>query len=120
MKKFSPARLLGVFCSVCVLLLLLAVNIQSLLAVVAIMGVNFCMALCWPTNFGLTIKGLGEETQVAGSIVVMSIIGGAVVPLLMGIISDLNGGDMQIAFAVPLVCFAYVAFYGFYCARKGI
>ncbi|HDG0627828.1 L-fucose:H+ symporter permease [Serratia marcescens] len=120
MKKFSPARLLGVFCSVCVLLLLLAVNIQSLLAVVAIMGVNFCMALCWPTNFGLTIKGLGEETQVAGSIVVMSIIGGAVVPLIMGIISDLNGGDMQIAFAVPLVCFAYVAFYGFYCARKGI
>lgn len=108
------------FCSVCVLLLLLAVNIQSLLAVVAIMGVNFCMALCWPTNFGLTIKGLGEETQVAGSIVVMSIIGGAVVPLIMGIISDLNGGDMQIAFAVPLVCFAYVAFYGFYCARKGI
>lgn len=120
MKKFNPALLLGVFCSICVLLLLLAVNIHSLFAVVAIMGTNFCMALCWPTNFGLTIKGLGEETQVAGSIVVMSIIGGAVVPLIMGMISDANGGNMQIAFAVPLLCFAYVAFYGFYCVKKGI
>lgn len=120
MKKFNPALLLGVFCSICVVLLVFAVTLQSLVAVVAIMGVNFCMALCWPTNFGLTIKGLGEETQIAGSIVVMSIIGGAVVPLIMGMISDANGGNMQIAFAVPLLCFVYVAFYGFYCVRKGI
>jgi len=120
MKRFEPALLLGVFCSICVLLLLVAVSVKSLIAVVAIMGVNFCMALCWPTNFGLTIKGLGEDTQIAGSIVVMSIVGGAVVPLIMGMISDFNHGNMQIGFLVPLLCFSYVAFYGFFCARSGI
>lgn len=120
MKRFEPALLLGVFCSICVLLLLVAVSVKSLVAVVAIMGVNFCMALCWPTNFGLTIKGLGEDTQIAGSIVVMSIVGGAVVPLIMGMISDFNQGNMQIGFLVPLLCFSYVAFYGFFCARRGI
>ncbi len=95
MKKFSPAVarrvLFGMRAAVAA-----GRQHQSLLAVVAIMGVN-CMALCWPTNFWPDDQGLGEETQVAGSIVVMSIIGGAVVPLIMGIISDLNGGDMQIA-----------------------
>ncbi|QXC28463.1 L-fucose:H+ symporter permease [Aeromonas sp. FDAARGOS 1409] len=120
MKRFNPALLLGLFCTLCVVLLTFAVTVQSLVAVVAIMGVNFCMALCWPTNFGLSIKGMGENTQLAGSIVVMSIIGGAVVPLVMGIISDLNGGDMQLAFVIPLLCFAYVAFFGFWCHRKGV
>lgn len=120
MKRYSPALLLGVFCSLCVMLLLFAVSQKSMAAVVAIMGVNFCMALCWPTNFGLTIKGMGAETQLAGSIVVMSIIGGAVIPLVMGVMSDMNGGDMQLAFIIPLLCFAYVAFFGFWCQRKGV
>ena len=51
---------------------------------------------------------------------VMSIIGGAVIPLVMGIISDMNGGNMQIAYIAPLLCFVYVAFYGFWCVRKGV
>lgn len=90
-----------------------------MLAVYALILVSFCMAPCWPTNFGLVIKGMGKDTQTAGSIVVMSIIGGAVIPLVMGIISDMNGGNMQIAFIAPLLCFVYVAFYGFWCVRKG-
>ncbi len=49
----------------------------------------------------------------------MSIIGGAVIPLVMGIISNINGGNMQIAFIAPLLCFVYVAFYGFWCVRRG-
>ncbi len=65
-------------------------------------------------------QGMGKDTQTAGSIVVMSIIGGAVIPLVMGIISDMNGGNMQIAFIAPLLCFVYVAFYGFWCVRKGV
>lgn len=61
-----------------------------MLAVYALILVSFCMAPCWPTNFGLVIKGMGKDTQTAGSIVVMSIIGGAVIPLVMGIISDMK------------------------------
>lgn len=107
-------------CPAATALLLIAVFSGSMLAVYALILVSFCMAPCWPTNFGLVIKGMGKDTQTAGSIVVMSIIGGAVIPLVMGIISDMNGGNMQIAFIAPLLCFVYVAFYGFWCVRKGV
>lgn len=120
MNRLNPALLLGTFALAATALLLVAVFSSSMLAVYALILVSFCMAPCWPTNFGLVIKGMGKDTQTAGSIVVMSIIGGAVIPLVMGIISDMNGGNMQIAFIAPLLCFVYVAFYGFWCVRKGV
>ena len=120
MNRLNPALLLGSFALAATVLLLVAVFSSSLLAVYALILVSFCMAPSWPTNFGLVIKGMGKDTQTAGSIVVMSIIGGAVIPLVMGIISDMNGGNMQIAFIAPLLCFVYVAFYGFWCVRKGV
>ncbi|RCA03922.1 MFS transporter, partial [Klebsiella pneumoniae] len=86
MNRLNPAMLLGTFALAATALLLIAVFSGSMLAVYALILVSFCMAPCWPTNFGLVIKGMGKDTQTAGSIVVMSIIGGAVMPLVMGII----------------------------------
>ena len=120
MKKISPAKLLSVFAILAVILLAIAIMSSGIMAIATLTTISFCMAPGWPTNFGLTIKGMGKDTQTAGSIVVMSIIGGAVIPLIMGIISDVNQGNMQIAFTAPLCCFIYVAFYGYYCSRKGI
>lgn len=120
MKRMNPAKLLGVFAMIAIVLLALSIITSGIFAIGALVVVSFCMAPCWPTNFGLVIKGMGEHTQTAGSIVVMSIVGGAVIPLIMGAISDFNNGNMQIAFIVPLVCFIYIAYYGFYCVRKGV
>ena len=120
MRKFEPSKLLGIFCACNVLLIGFAVINTSMMSVYAIMVANFCMSLCWPTNFGLCIKGLGKDTQFGGSLVIMAISGGAVVPLIMGLMSDLNGGNMQFAFIVPLLCFAYVSFFGFYCHKRGL
>ena len=120
MNRLNPAALLGSFALTAAILLLISVVSHSMLAVYTLILVSFCMAPCWPTNFGLVIKGMGKDTQTAGSVVVMSIIGGAVIPLVMGIISDMNGGNMQLAFIAPLLCFVYVAFYGFWCVRKGV
>ena len=120
MKKISPAKLLSVFAILAVILLAIAIMSSGIMAIATLTTISFCMAPGWPTNFGLTIKGMGKDTQTAGSIVVMSIIGGAVIPLIMGIISDVNQGNMQIAFTAPLCCFIYVAFYGYYCSKKGI
>ncbi len=101
-----------------------AAQIMTYGAFLACLGVIACglsfLETSANTYFGLVIKGMGKDTQTAGSIVVMSIIGGAVIPLVMGIISDMNGGNMQIAFIAPLLCFVYVAFYGFWCVRKGV
>jgi len=62
----------------------------------------------FPTIFALGIKGLGEETKIASSFLVMAIVGGAFFPLIMGQISDATGGNIQLAYLVPIFCFAIV------------
>ncbi|HEX2534050.1 MAG TPA: glucose/galactose MFS transporter, partial [Chitinophagaceae bacterium] len=61
--------------------------------------------------FALGIKGLGEESKVASSFLVMSIVGGAVIPLFMGMLSD-NTGSIQVGYIVPLLCFLVVLYFG--------
>jgi FHS family L-fucose permease-like MFS transporter len=75
------------------------------------MAVPFFMSIMFPTIFALGIKGLGEESKIASSFLVMSIVGGAVMPLIMGLISD-KTGSMQTAYIVPLLCFLVVLFFG--------
>jgi MFS transporter, FHS family, L-fucose permease len=66
----------------------------------------------FPTIFALGLKGLGENTKLAGSMLVMAIVGGAVFPLLLGKIADATG-SMALGYLVTLFCFAGVALYGF-------
>src|SRR5208283_1982373 len=71
----------------------------------------FFMSIGFPTIFALGIRGLGEHTKFGSSLIVMSIVGGAIAPPFMGHIADLH--SMRIGFVVPLVCFVFVALYGF-------
>jgi len=65
----------------------------------------------YPIIFALGIKNLGEEAKIVSLFIVMAIIGGAIAPLLMGLISDLTGSIQQ-AYWVLLLCFVVVMFYG--------
>jgi FHS family L-fucose permease-like MFS transporter len=67
----------------------------------------------FPTIFALGIDGLGEESKIASSFIVMSIVGGALFPVFMGQLSDANAGNIQLAYLVPLICFVVIAWYGF-------
>ena len=111
MKYIKPARLLSLYAAICVLLLTLALFASGNIAVYAVMAVPFFMSIMFPTIFALGIKGLGEETKIASSFLVMSIVGGAILPLLMGFISD-KTGSMQTAYIVPLCCFLIILYYG--------
>jgi FHS family L-fucose permease-like MFS transporter len=71
----------------------------------------FFMSIMFPTIFALGIQGLGERTKRASAFIVMAIVGGAILPKLMGHIAD--EFDISRSFIVPLVCFAFVAFYGY-------
>ena len=71
----------------------------------------FFMSIGFPTIFALGIRGLGEHTKLGSSLIVMSIVGGAISPPFVGHIADLH--SMRIGFVVPLVCFVFVALYGF-------
>ena len=108
MKFISPERLLGIYSIISILLLLVAVFAKGDLAVYALITVPFFMSIMFPTIFALGIQGLGEETKIASSFLVMAIVGGAFFPLFMGQISDATGGNMQLGYLVPIFCFVMV------------
>ena len=78
----------------------------------AMMGVEFFMSIMFPTIFALGIKDLGDETKTGSSYMVMSIVGGAIIPLALGYIS--RNFNMQVAYIVPLICFFFVFYFGIY------
>jgi FHS family L-fucose permease-like MFS transporter len=69
------------------------------------------MSIMFPTIFALGIHGLGAQAKRASAFIVMAIMGGAIMPKLMGYLGDQY--NMSVSFALPLVCFSVVCFYGF-------
>jgi FHS family L-fucose permease-like MFS transporter len=108
MKYIKPEKLLAVYAVMNMILLAVAVSTHGKIAVYTLMAVPFFMSIMFPTIFALGVKGLGEETKIASSLIIMSIVGGAIFPLFMGQISDATGGNIQLAYIVPLVCFSVV------------
>ena len=78
-------------------------------SVAALFLCNFFMSIMYPTIFALGIRGLGDHTKLGSSLIVMAILGGALLPLLMGWLADHY--SMRMAFIAPLFCFAYVMVY---------
>jgi FHS family L-fucose permease-like MFS transporter len=103
--RVAPARLLMVYASVNVVLCLVAVMASGWLAVGPLWLTSLFMSIMFPTIFALGVQDLADETELGSSFLIMSIIGGAVVPPLMGLISDRIGG-IHHAMLVPALCFA--------------
>lgn len=110
MKFTSPSRLLAIFAALNVLFTIVAIGVDAIYAVYALMGVVFLMSIMFPTIFSLAIHGLGSRTKDGSSILVMSIVGGAIIPPLMGLVSDAT--TMQTAYWVPAFCFVIVLLFG--------
>lgn len=109
MRLIAPARLLALFAGAafaCVVAALVATGSVPIWAVVLI---GFFHSIMFPTIFALSLKGLGAYTKLGSSLLVMSIIGGAIFPAIMGYISDLT--SIRAAFVVPLICYAYVFYF---------
>jgi len=111
MRYIKPARLLSIYAVANIFLLCIALSAHGRVAVYAMMAIPFFLSIMFPTIFALGIKDLGEETKLASSFLVMSIIGGAFTPLMMGIISD-HTGSIQIAYIMPVVCMAFILYFG--------
>lgn len=109
MQKIAPRKLLLIYSIACVLLLCYSVFIGGKAGVYALLGVEFFMSIMFPTIFSLAIAGLGNETKSASAFLVMSIVGGALIPLGLGAITYY--ANVQWGYAVPLVCFAVVGGY---------
>jgi FHS family L-fucose permease-like MFS transporter len=78
-----------------------------MITVYAVIAIAFFMSVMFPTIFAMGIKNLGIDTEMGSSLIIMSIVGGALLPLLFGYISDVTG-NIQMGYAVPLICFIVV------------
>lgn len=106
MSKFRPAALLATFAVVDVALCAAAALAGGNLGLYALMATSFFMSIQFPTIFTMSLRGLGTHTKSGSSFLVMAIVGGAVVPPIMGLVSDASSINM--AMLVPAICFAVV------------
>jgi FHS family L-fucose permease-like MFS transporter len=110
--RFAPAhRVLGIYALCNVVLMTLVFLGLGWISVLALILSFFFMSIMYPTHFALAIRGMGERTKLASSWMVTAIVGGSVMPILMGWLADHY--SMRVGFLMPLVCFAFIAFYGF-------
>lgn len=112
MRYIQPAKLLAIYALLCILLSCVAIYADGKNVVLALGGLGFFMSIMFPTIFSLGIKDLNENTKPASSLIVMSIIGGAIFPVIMGKIIDNSGDDIQKGYIVPLLCFFVVLYFG--------
>lgn len=110
MKKIAPNLLLFIFSIINILLCILVVVNSSWLSVYSLMAVFFFESIMFPTIFALGVKDLGHHTKKASSFIIMSVVGGAVMPYVMGLIAE--KASTAFSYFVPAVCFAIVAWYG--------
>ncbi|HZL12773.1 MAG TPA: sugar MFS transporter [Verrucomicrobiae bacterium] len=108
--KGLAGRTLFVFSSTIVVLLAIAIIFGGKLAMWCIVGIGLFTSIGWPNIFSLALDRMGVLKSQVSSLLVMAVVGGAVLPPIMGKIAD--NWNRQIAFIIPLIAYAYVAFYG--------
>ncbi len=107
MKYIAPVKLLGLYAAINILLSFIAIYGSGMMTIYSLIGIAFFMSIMFPTIFALGIKGLGNATKPASSLIIMSIVGGALLPPILGIISD-KTGSIQNGYFIPFFCFIVV------------
>jgi FHS family L-fucose permease-like MFS transporter len=108
-SQFKPHLVLAAYAAINVVLAAVCMG-GGKLGLIALFGTFFFMSVMFPTIFALGIRGLGDYTKLGASLIVMSIVGGAIAPPFMGHIADVH--SMRLGMVVPLVCFVAIAIYG--------
>lgn len=111
MKFINPPKLLFIYSMMVIVLLIAAVILQGVFAVYALIGTQFFLSIMFPTIFALSVRGLGRRTKEGSSLVIMSIVGGAFFPVLMGGVSDST--NIQTSYLVPAACLLVVLFFAY-------
>lgn len=110
MQKIAAGKVLAFNAFAAVLLLTLTIVGEGKLAMYAVLLVGLCNSIMFPTIFSLGVTSLGKVTSQGSGILCLAIVGGALVPLAQGFLADTVG--IQLSFALPLLCYIYIAYYG--------
>lgn len=111
MRFIQPEKLMGIYAIINILLVAVGIIHPGWVGMWCVFFTSFFMSLMFPTIFALSIRGLGEDTKLGASMVVMAIIGGAVFTPIMGYIAISN---MAMAMTIPLICYIYITYYAYY------
>lgn len=110
LAKINPRVLLAIFAVINIALLLVTMSTSGTTAMYSVIAIGLFNSIMFPTIFALGIERLGPLTEKAASLLIMAIVGGAIIPLATGWIADHHG--LQRSFWLPLLCYAYIAYYG--------
>ncbi len=109
--RSKPARTLSIFALCAAVLVIISMLTFNAFAMWTILAVGLFNSIMFPTIFTLAIDGLGKHTGQASGILCTAIVGGAILPVLQGFFADNIG--IHHAFFIPVLCYLYIAFYGF-------
>ncbi|EDM37217.1 L-fucose permease [Pedobacter sp. BAL39] len=111
MRFISAPKLLTIYALINIALSAVAMVAGGQVALYTVIAIAFFMSIMFPTIFSLGIRDLGKDTKFGSSLIIMSIVGGAVLPPVMGLISD-QTENIQMGYIVPLICFLVVFLFG--------
>lgn len=109
-KIMSPGRVLSIFATLAITMILISINTTGLISMWSILAVGLFNSIMFPTIFTLSLEGLGDLKAQASGLLCMAIVGGAVIPFFFGSLIDSVGFKM--AFILTIVCYGYILFYG--------
>jgi FHS family L-fucose permease-like MFS transporter len=113
LQKVNPSKMLMACSMGAISLVIIGMLSKGYTSIISLSVVGLFTSVMYPILFTLSIKDLGAYTKTGSSLIIMSIVGGAIIPPLMGFISDMQG--IRFAFVLPVLCYAYI----FYYAKKG-
>ena len=112
MQYINPRKLLIIYTFINIALTIIAITGTGMMVVYCLIAIAFFMSIMFPTIFSMGIEGLGHNTKIGSSLIVMSIVGGAFLPPILGLISD-ETASIQYGYIVPLVCFLVILLFAF-------
>jgi FHS family L-fucose permease-like MFS transporter len=117
MRYINPGKLMGSYCIANIILVAIAVLRPGWLGLWCVFLTSFFMSLMFPTIFALGLKGLGPNTKLGGSFLVMAIVGGAVLTPIMGLIAE-KTHSLAFAYSLPLLAYVIIALYSFWGSQR--
>lgn len=112
MVKFKPANMLLVYSLTLILLCVVIAVFGGYVGIYAMLAVSFFMSIIYPTQFSLALQGLGDQTKSGSAFLVMAVVGNACLPQFTAFVMHTNEHVYHIAYVVPMICFAFCAYYG--------
>ena len=110
MQKVAAGKVLAFNSCAAVLLVLVAIFASGQIAMWSILLVGLFNSVMFPTIFSLAVTGLGKHTSQGSGILCLAIVGGAIIPLIQGLLADSIG--VQNSFFLPILCYGFIAYYG--------